>query len=273
MNMAEDNGSILFDVNDDLNQMGDTLLETLSVEDWITIESIRSSFVSTFQNDIPHHPLPEITDRTSALIDWSYVASQNCLNFISFCRQIPEFEGLDGDDRLVLIKYNLFPLFPIMKCFHFNRAKYHCCNENKEEAAKRHQFITLCFGSDGVINTLKNLSLSLIQLTEQDPAILSLLLTTLMFSQGLSMNEDEPSLKDPLAVNQAQSSYTRVLFNYMKNKWGEVETTRRFSQLLTVILQMQFSAKTFRDYLRMQFTTSEAADKLAPLIQSVLNIT
>jgi hypothetical protein len=250
----------------DLNQMND-----MSMEDWITVESIRSSFLSNFEKDNKNYPSMDLSDRTSALISWSYVANQHALSVIKFCRGIHEFESLHADDRFSLIKYNLFPLYPILKCFFYNPKNYSCSGDT-EEAVRHRKFVSLCFGEKVIREMFFNLTQSLVAITEQDSAILALLLTILMFSQGLSMNEDVPPLKDFLAANQAQSYYTKVLWNYMIDKWGEEETCKRFIQLLTVIFRMQSTAKLFRQYFRDQFTTSDTVDKIAPLIQTVLQI-
>ncbi|CAF0944999.1 unnamed protein product [Adineta steineri] len=63
----------------------------------------------------------------------------------------------------------------------------------------------------GIRDIFVNLIHSLVKITEQDPIFLSFLLTILLFSQGLSMNENEPSLKDSLIVNQFQSYYIELL--------------------------------------------------------------
>jgi hypothetical protein len=112
----------------------------------------------------------------------------------------------------------------------------------------------------------------LLEITEQDAAILSLLLVILLFSQGLSMNEDEPSLNDSLAVNRAQSYYTRILWNYMINKQGERKTWKQFTHLLTIIFRIQSMTKKTREFFRVQHRTSDIMNRIAPLMQSVLHI-
>jgi hypothetical protein len=117
-----------------------------------------------------------------------------------------------------------------------------------------------------------NLVFSLVQITEQDPILLSLLLTILIFCPCLSMNEDEPPLKDSLAVHRAQSHYTKLFWNYLVNKWGEGQACKHFTHLLTIIFRMQSAAKNFREFFQGQFTTLNSVDKIAPLMQTVLHI-
>jgi hypothetical protein len=131
----------------------------------------------------------------------------------------------------------------------------------------------LCGDSTGVRQSFVDLVLLLVEATGQDATLLSLLLPVLIFSPGLSMNEDEPPLKDALAVHRAQSHYTRILWNYLIVKCGEVLAYQYFTRLLSVIVHIQSASKIFRDFFRVQFMMSNTvADKMAPLLQAVLQI-
>jgi hypothetical protein len=272
MDMDKVDDSTVLEEDHELNQMEDISLNSLSVEDWMIIESVRSSFVSTFRNDLQKCCSADVSDQTSALITWSHVADERAILIINFFRQIDEFEGLHTDDRFILIKYNIVSLTPIYRCFCYDPIN-NCfpCGESQE--AKRHrEFYMLCFQSNGVRGSFINLVLSFVEITEQDPILLSLLLIILLFSQGLSMSEDEPSLNDPLAVYRAQSYYTRILWNYMINKHGETKTCKQFTRLLTELFRIQSATKEFREFLRVQLTKSHSVDRIAPLMQTVLNI-
>jgi hypothetical protein len=270
--MDMDNDNAVFHESTISNEMEDTPLETLSTEDWITIQRIRSSFVSLFQHEHTGCPFGDASDRTSAFITWSHFANLISLRFISFFRQIDEFEGLDADDRFILIKYNLLPVFPIFKCLKYNRINDCCSHEENEAAQKTRRFFLSCDQSTDVRDTFVNLILSLVQVTEQDPTFLSLLLAILIFSQSLSMNADEPPLKDSLAVNRAQFYYTELLWKYLVTKSNYVEACRQFTQILTIIFRIQSAAKRSRDFFRTQFISLNAVDKIAPLMQTVLHI-
>jgi hypothetical protein len=270
LNQVDDN-NVLYD-NVELNDFGDLFLEKLSVEDWVVIQNIESSFVSTFQIPITCTTSSiDLSDRDSALISWSEFANQIALRIIKFFRQIEEFEGLNGDDRFILIKYNLLPVFPISKCYYY-KPTGDCCTSEKSEQEKHRRLFMLCTGSNNISDTFKSLVLSLVQITEQDPTLLSLLLTILIFCPCLSMNEDEPPLKDSLAVHRAQSHYISLFWNYLVNKWGEVKAYKNFSQLLTIIFRMQSASKNIREFFRTQYINSNNVDKIGPLMQSVLHI-
>jgi hypothetical protein len=218
------------------------------------------------------HPSFDVSDRNSALIYWSNMVNQTVLDFISFFRQIDEFEGLHADDRFILIKYNLFPIFPVSKCYNYRPMNCLPPYEESEEAMKQSEFYKLCFESMDVSRRSSKLVVSLVELTEQDATSLSLLLTILIFTQGLSMSEDEPALKDSLAVCRAQLHYTRLLWNYMVNKYGETETCKKFTKLLTLIFELQSATKTFRECLHDRLASPDIVDQIEPLMRTVLHI-
>lgn len=244
----------------------------MATEDWLTIENVRSAFVSFIGTDHIQCACVDVSNISSALISLSQFFQQNTLRFINFFREINEFDHLHSDDRFVLIKYNIFPLFIISKCFYY-KPMNDCCSEGDHEEAVRHRrFFTLCGFSTNVRDTFVNIVLSLVQLTEQDPGVLSLLMTIFIFSRGLSMNEEEPLLKDLWKINQAQCHYTKLFWNYSVHRHGELQAIQRFVRLLALILRIQFFSKLFRDFLRTRYMTSDMADRIAPLMQTALNI-
>ncbi|CAF4453141.1 unnamed protein product, partial [Adineta steineri] len=56
------------------------------------------------------------------------------------------------------------------------------------------------------------------------------------------------------------------------NQLGEVEACKRFTRLMTIMIRVQLSSKAFREFFRTQYMISNIVDKMAPLMQTVLNI-
>jgi hypothetical protein len=273
MDVDKVNGGLIFQEDNESNETEDLLFGTLSIEDWITIQTVQSSFVSVF-----HLPMEQcskhtdFSDHVSALISWSECGNQIALRFIDFFRQINEFQGLLLDDRLILIKYNLFPVFPICKCYNYQYENDYCSYDSNKEAEKDRRFFTLFDAFNTIHNTFLDLVHSLVQVTGQDATLLSLLLIILILTPGLSMSEEQPPLNDPLGVNRAQCHYIKILWNYLVNQLGEIEACRRFTQLLTVILRLQSRNQILRLLFRDQCVKANTVDKLAPLMLSVLHI-
>ncbi len=258
--------------NNNSNEITETLLEILPVEDWLTIETVRLSFLSIFENDDEQCACVDVSDRITALITWSQLINRIALLFINFFRQIHEFQDLHLDDRFILIKYNIFSVTLIAKCFYYKPTNDCCCNDDNEAAETHRRFYMLFGDSYGIRDAFVNNVNSLVELTEQDPTLLSLLSIVLIFSQGLSMNENQPSLKDLFAVNRAQFYYTKVLWNYLITKLGEIQACKHFTKLLTMIFRIQSASKTAREFFRVQYMMSDAVDLIEPMMHSVLHI-
>ncbi|UJR12258.1 hypothetical protein I4U23_016435 [Adineta vaga] len=257
--------------NEDLNGMENILFGTLSIEDWFTIESVRSSFLSTFQNLNLYQFTIDTSDQASALVSWSENTNQIALAFIDFFRQIDEFENLiDNDDRLSLIKFNLLFVSVIFKCYRHKTQDNHCTIAEEEERFR--QFCKLWGDSSNMLSGFAETKLALLEFIEHDPGILSLLLVILLFTDQLSMDETQPSLNDALAVSRAQNHYTRILWNYIINKKDEHQAYKYFSQLLNLIFRIQKASYRARNVFRTRFITSNLVDKIEPLMQTVLNI-
>ena len=246
--------------------------ETLSIEDWITIESVRCSFLSTFGGDDGPSINFDVLDSTSALIELSQSFHEVTLRFISFFREIPEFGNLHSDDRFVLIKYHISLLFITLKCFYYKPPNNSHSKENDEQTIKLHRFHALCGVSVDITRNVANTVVSLVELTGQDPEALSLLVTILIFSHGLSMTDTEPLLKDPAVVYQAQTHYTNLFWQHLIGRRSESQAVQYFTKLLTLILRMQLMSNQFQEFFRGQYMSFNVVDRMAPLMQTALNM-
>lgn len=250
---------------------------TLNEHEWLLIENIRKSYLQIFreEDDLIDYSKLNVADQKSALILWSQIGNATILKVIRFVQQIEQFNQLNNDDRFILIKYNLLSLFSLTKCAKFNlkyRDFIYAMEKTTDIIMKRIQFYVLCFESDGLRNSFLNLVCCLLEITEEDPIILSLLLLIILFSQGISMNENEPSLHQSIDVYRTQSYYVEILHKYLIQKQGEFKTYQQFIRILHGIFQIQLITKKFLDFFRCHYLTNETVDRVDPLMQSILHI-
>ncbi|UJR19243.1 hypothetical protein I4U23_022372 [Adineta vaga] len=170
------------------------LFNTLSIDDWLTIESIQSSFISCLLiTDLRCTDYYDFTDRSTALISWSQFISDTALRFIIFFREVDEFENLHAAGRFILIKYNIVSIFVFGKCYSY-KENDDCCGSNDcESSRKQRQFFHLFDSSNTLHQSFVDIIMSLVHITEQDPIYASLLSIIFLFSRGLSINEEKPS--------------------------------------------------------------------------------
>jgi len=256
-------------ISDEIN-LNNIAFDTLSIDDWITIENLRSVFDSIFGNDTVQCACVDVSDRNSALISWSHFIQKVLLRFIDLFRHVKEFQELDLDDRLNLVKCNIFSLMVLSKCAHYSSENDCCSSDDNEMATNHRRFFMLCGAPNNLRDMFVNLVLSLVNITEQDPVILSLLSIILIVLPGLSMNENQPLLKDPLAITRVQSQYAQLLWNYLVSKLGDEKACRYFIRLLNMILQIQSDVQILRDFLRHQYMSSNIVDEMATLMQTIL---
>lgn len=257
-----------------INETNNQLYSVLSIEDWSEIQNICSIYKSIFVNENRTCRSYETSDRKSVIVTWSELASERSLQIINFCQQIDEFENLNSDDRFTLIKYNLLSLFLIQKTLLYNpTTKNFNSKTNDNNAIKRRQFFLMFYGASGIRENYLNLIDSFSIATEQDSTLIYLVLIILLFTKGLSMSENENILNDALSVNRAQSHYTKLIWNYLLNKYGdEKKTIQQYIQIMQQIERIQLHTKYFRDYFRTQTQSEDILDRIAPLMQAVLNI-
>ncbi|UJR13069.1 hypothetical protein I4U23_000093 [Adineta vaga] len=272
INLNENNH--LLDTTDDidLDEMENISWDILSIEDWLIIESVRCSFLTNFGFEAGLSLNIDAEDTSFALLELSQFSHAITLRFINFFREIDEFNNLDIDDRFILIKYNIHLVSMIWKCFYYKTINNQYSNENDQHIIKRRHFFALCGVSEDIQHNMYNLVLLLVKLTEQDSGTLSLLTIILIFSHGISMNDDETPLKDSAAVYQAQAHYTDLFWKHLNSKYGESQAVQYFTQLLTLIFRMQSICKQLREIYRTQYISFNLVDKMVPLLQTTLDI-
>ena len=264
----------MMNIDDDAheNETDETWSETLSIEDWLSVENVRASFLTAFENNENNYVHVDMSNAASALITWSHVFNDLALHFISFYRQIDEFENLHADDRFILIKNNLFSTYPICRCFNLKSINDYSSYDGNDIVEKHRQLLILCGASNSNHQSFVNIVLNIVQLAEQDSTLLILFLVVLIFTHRLSMNDDEPPLNDPLSVYRAQSRYTTLLWKYLVSKRGDVQGLRHFIQLFNIVLRIQSLTKIFQDFFRVRMMSPGTVESIAPLMQTVLHI-
>ncbi|CAF0786666.1 unnamed protein product [Adineta ricciae] len=254
-----------------LNQLNSTTIAILPDDDLVLTENLRSLFLLIFEKYDVQCACVDVSDRMSALISWSQFVSRVALKFIRLLRQIHQFEDLSEDDRFILVKYNVFSLCLMSKCFYY-KPEDDCCSNDDCELSRRHRrFFMLCGDTFGIRDTFVDMVLLLVKVTEQDPVFLSLLSIMLLFTQGLSMNENEPTLNDSLAVNRAHCYYTALLWKYLVGKRDEIQARKQFIHLVTLIIRIQVAGKKIRDFFSEKMMTTDIMHRLAPLMQTLLH--
>ena len=248
------------------------LTNKLFIEQNLSLENVRTRFIQTFTRPDLSCSSAEINDKDSAISSWSNSANLLSMKMIQFFRQNEHFEQFDNDDRFLLIKRNLLPIFPLLKCY-FYRNDHEFLLKWEQLTEKHQRFIFSNEQSFDIRANFNRLISSLIKMTKQDPTFLSLLMIILLFSPGFTiLLEDQTFFNDSLSIYRAQTYYIELLNNYLSRSYDQYQASTIFIEILRIIFEMQRATSRFGDILRSKFLSEKSVDRLAPLVQTLLQI-
>jgi hypothetical protein len=200
------------------------------------------------------------------------------VKLINFLREIPEFDQLDERDRLILVKYNLTLLFLLRHVLSFDSRREICYDHEingpvspSEEAFAQHckSLFILCYGYE-FNRIVMSILHSLVDIVNKDPIIVQLLMLIMIFSKGLSADDDQQSiLFDGRSVFYAQSKYTDLLFRYLIERSSLDAATTKMIRVTEQLLKIQRVWRDFEQYVKSRVDLTN----INPLMKSLLRLT
>jgi hypothetical protein len=110
---------------------------------------------------------------------------------------------------------------------------------------------------------------ALVNLINKNPIATQLLMLIMIFSKGLSADEDqEPILNDEKSVFNAQSKYTDLLFRYLMEGSSFDVVTMTMIHLTEQLLKIQKVSRDFQQYVKNKVDITY----INPLMKSLLHL-
>jgi hypothetical protein len=192
------------------------------------------------------------------------------MRLLTFFKQIPEFNQLNVEDKMILIKYNLMPIMIFNHALAFRIDTKQFREADTDAPLDRSTFEAI-IGTE-IFQRVSKLFKPLVKLALHDPTIIRLLLVVLILTKSVSNGDGapEPILNDNMAVYRAQSYYTELLWKYMEAVHGFEKAFRIFSALITKFLTLQILRKRSRHHLEQILSTTDE-DELVPLMKSLFH--
>ena len=253
----------------------------LTLDDHNRINSVKLSYekacrLTPIKNEIS--AIKRIIDRRSALLYSMSVIDGAAMQFITFIRNIPEFELLNGHDRFILTKYNS-PLAVLIRiCLNYDRNRdlvIDSEDQSEEHAIACKQISEYCYG-EPLDSRTTQLFRSITKITDDDPIILQLMMIIMIFAKGISV-EDSVTNEDSILLHnkqvyEVQSIYTSLLFRYMIGKYSSYyQAVRQYSQLIQEVIQLQMLIRTYQQFLEENLVGTRD-DEINPILKSVLRL-
>ena len=185
-------------------------------------------------------------------------------------KQIPEFNSLNVDDKVTLIKFNLLPLLCI-NCTLSYKTETETFMESDSDIPWDITSLQTVYGLDGY-QELKKVFDQFLRIARYDQKIIQLALITFILTKGFAVTQtEEPMLNDCMAVNRAQNYYTELLWKYMETIHGPEIAIQMFSKLIVHFMSWQKSLIKLRDIMERNLLTANT-NELLPFMKALLHI-
>ena len=243
----------------------------LSSEDIQRVETIQNSYNNRIElaarDGLPWNPSIHATTFLQHINERSVTA----VRLLSFFKQIPEFNQLNVNDRVTLIKYNLMPLCILNSTLSYNKE-----TDQVKEAECDVPFnasVLQSIHGEELYLQIKRIFESFARIALHDQRIIQLALIALILTKGFSTDTDmnEPMLNDGMAVYRAQSHYTELLWKYMEAVHGFERATKIFNELIGQFMLWQKIHRQLRLSTEKNLATVDK-NELLPIMKSLLCI-
>jgi uncharacterized protein YggT (Ycf19 family) len=192
------------------------------------------------------------------------------MRLLSFFKQIPEFNQLNVDDKVTLIKYNFTVVLPVSCTLSYNTETEQMI-ETDSDVPRNTQAFQLVYGYN-ICAQSKKIFDSLLHIANYDKKIIQVSLIILILTKGFSTADShEPILNNIMAVYHAQNYYTELLWKYMEATHGSEVAVRLFSKLIVHVISWQTIQEDMRNNI-LRTLSPKDIDELVPIMKSLLHL-
>ncbi|CAF1540547.1 unnamed protein product, partial [Didymodactylos carnosus] len=185
--------------------------------DWNILNQIQTAYSQSIQllSMVGVPPYPFVYKLSDPLFVVNVPINISATRLIVYFKSIPEFITLTEDDKLTLIKYNLFALVIVKGVIGYNPVDDTYQDDRANDCLFNGKDAIQNYGYDFYYR-YTNVTLSFLDNTVNDRLILKILLIIFLFSKGAAFTtcEYEPILQNTLQVFHAQNVYTDLLWRY-----------------------------------------------------------
>ena len=223
-----------------------SLTSLLTDNDRILLNHIRHSYETRTQHFHPCDILPELLLHNdfflqfSTLDEFINVRSISILRLILFFKLASsQFQHLNTDDKVALVKFNTPTLFWLNISLAYNSTTNTFCEDEYNDLILNGKDFIDFYGLDIYNQILKyqNLLQSFIEI---DPMIIYLLILILLFSHYSSCTSlAEPILHEQSLIFNIQNFYLNLLVKFLSEKFDEQHVNYLLSKLILVCLNIQ----------------------------------
>lgn len=238
--------------------------------DWFSIKFIQDCFTGAVRlnriADASDQPLIQSFESTVEL--FRVLLRLSAMRLISYIKQINEFQQLNADDQVYLVKLNLLTI-----CFLHSILSYDSATDCYHE---QDTIDPVFSGTDWnkLLNAqfhteMKQIRNDLIDTFHSDDILIKLFYLILLFSNHMSLNQSSECLltdNNSLSLFNGQNVFTDLVYRYCLHQHGSEQAPILFLRYVQKIMKIQ----KLVDDIKHTINDSVNIKDLSPLMQSLL---
>ncbi|CAF0872999.1 unnamed protein product [Adineta ricciae] len=184
------------------------------------------------------------------------------VNFINYFKHLPEFQQVNIDDQVLLIKQNAHALLPI------NYALLKTPSHSKF----RYTYVQTigCINQINLHTIYQFLSNSFVSFVVSDPLVIKLFTVILFFTTNTqTTNIDTSEYKQLDYIKRIQTNYVELLWLYMVEKFGENQARNLYMNMIVKYLHLQDMIEQINTIIRL----NDDVQFLDGLLKTILQLT
>jgi hypothetical protein len=213
--------------------------EFLTEADWLKIEFLQNAYITAVKLNqtagISRYPSVQPIESTLELFRVPiYISS---MRLITYFKQIPEFQRLEKDDQLYLVKLNTLTIAFLHTIFiyDYKTEVYHEQNTNDPLFLEKDWINTI---TKEFHNEMKRIQNNLIEIIQSDEKIIKIIFLIILFSNNLNSKDSTTNI-NTLSIFHAQNVYNELYYKYCLHHYNLYKSTKLFLEITNNIMKIQ----------------------------------
>ncbi|CAF1942860.1 unnamed protein product [Rotaria magnacalcarata] len=211
--------------------------------DWFSIQFIQDCFVEAVRlnqiSGIPYYPATKSIESTVDLFRIPLYIS--AMRLITYIKQINEFQQLDKEDQVYLVKLNLLTICFLHSIFIYDPStdSYHEQDTTDPVVSGKDWNKTLNREFHIEMKQIRN---DLIDIFQSDDIVIKLFYLILIFSNQMSLNQSIQCLKtrnSSLSIFKGQNVFTDLVYRYCLHQCGFDQAPILFLRYVNKLMKIQ----------------------------------
>ncbi|CAF3519186.1 unnamed protein product [Rotaria socialis] len=211
--------------------------------DWFSIQFVQDCFAEAVRlnqiSGISYYPTTKSMESTADLFHFPLHIS--AMRLVAYIKQINEFQQLDDDDQVYLVKLNLLTICFLHSIFTYDpRTDCYHERDTMDPAVSGKDWNTTLNRQFHI--EMKQIRNDLIDIFQSDDIVVKLFYLILLFSNQMSLNQSSKCLltdNNSLSIFKGQNVFTDLVYRYCLYQYGFDQAPILFLRYVNKLMKIQ----------------------------------